>query len=85
MSKYPTRLMDIVSVTSLFREPNLGYVLLISSNRIVRFLASATVQVHGARFRAFDTPEEVRQFIQMLEPDLGELPTYLEPVSEKDF
>lgn len=82
MSKYPNKLSQIIPVTSLFREPNLAWVLLISSNPIVRFLASATVQIHGARFRAFHNPEEVKTFIQTLEPNLGELPDYIEPIPQ---
>lgn len=84
MSKYPIRLAEIIPVTSLFREANLGWVLLISSNPVVRFLASATVQVHGARFRAFNNPDEVKAFIQTLEPDLGELPAYIEPIPQAE-
>lgn len=79
MSNYPTNLRKIISVTSIFGEPNLGWVILIAESRIIRFLASTTIQFYGARFRAFETPEEALVFLQSRDETLPQLPDYVMP------
>lgn len=81
MSKFPLNLREIVRATGLFGEPNLGWVILISDNRVVRFLTEAVMQTYKTRFRAFGLESEAIAFLKQMDESLQAL-SVLPPIDE---
>jgi len=79
IEKYPLDVKQIFNATPVFREPNLGWVLLISDDRVVRFLTHMVLQLHKTRVRYCSTPAEALAFLREIDERLGELPPYVEP------
>lgn len=77
---YPTNLGEIINATPIFKEPNLGWVLLLSSDRLVNFLATVATGVARARLRVFHTPDEATAFLREIDLTLPPLPAFTVPV-----
>ncbi len=78
LTHYPTNVHEITKLTYVFREENLGWVILIASNPIVRFLTSMATQVARSRLRTVGEVEPALAFIQQVSPEL-DLPSYVLP------
>lgn len=70
MTEYPTNLAELIRVISIFRNPRLGWIMLITNNTIVRFLSSAVVQLSQARFRTFTNVEQCLEFLEDVDETL---------------
>jgi hypothetical protein len=55
------------------KSPNLGWTVLISKNKMVRFFSTIIMQAANLRVRMTETPEDALNFIAQLEPQLGDL------------
>jgi hypothetical protein len=55
-------------------EPGLGWSLLITNNRLIKFVGSVVTQLAKARFMAFSTFDEALEFLQGQDSTLGALP-----------
>lgn len=83
MTEYPSNLREIVARSSVFREPNAGWVVVLTNNRMVQFLTSIVAGVSQARFRAFDSWDSALKFLVSIDsamsavlslPDQGNIP-----------
>jgi hypothetical protein len=74
VTTYPTKLSELVKVTDIFKEPRLGWVIGISNNKLVIFLASIVVGVKKARLRLFEDPQEAIRFLETRDLTLSHLP-----------
>ncbi len=55
-------------------EPGLGWSLVITNNRLIKFVGSVVSQLAKARFMAFATFDEALEFLQEQDSTLGALP-----------
>jgi hypothetical protein len=75
LEKFPMKLNLLTddSVGSYRKEPNLGWILLISHNRMISFLSSMTVQLTQTRFRVLQTVDEAIAFLKDRDVSLSEV------------
>jgi hypothetical protein len=69
-------LKQLGEITSLLREPNLGWILFIGGNPIVRFLAAVLTQHDRVKFRVVDNQDAAWQLLLRVDLSLSdEVPT----------
>lgn len=76
MSRGSLNLNQLSSFMESFRNPKLGWMVAISSNRLANFVFSVTNGVFGTRMRIFKTPEEAIAFLQDIDSTLPPIPTF---------
>ena len=76
MERYPFNLKEIIDATPIFREPNLGWVVLLSNNRAVNFIATIVLQFSSAKLRIASNENEALDFLRGAD---GTLPDPLPP------
>jgi len=66
LQKHPMTLKAVAgdSMTGFRKEPNLGWVLLITESKFISFLASITTQLTSNRFRPVSTFDEAVAFLR---------------------
>jgi hypothetical protein len=69
----PFNLRSLQEAVTAFREPGVGWILVIANNAVFRFWASAISQLSKAKFRSVQTPDEAIQILMHLDPSVGEL------------
>jgi hypothetical protein len=73
METYPTNLAQILKSVPFMQEPNLGWVIILSDNRMVKFLSSMATGVSKARFRTFSNLEDALVFLAERDSTLPDL------------
>jgi len=74
VTDYPKRLSEIRKVTAIMQEPNLGWVLVVSDDRFIRFVGDIVSQLSSKNYKAFATPEEAIAFLWHMDTTLPEPP-----------
>ncbi|GAB4335079.1 MAG: hypothetical protein Kow00117_18340 [Phototrophicales bacterium] len=70
----PTNLQQMKRITeSYFRNPRLGYTIVISTDEVYRFLSGLTAQIYHSRWRAFDSVQEGIAFLQAIDKTLAQV------------
>jgi hypothetical protein len=80
VGKVNLNLRQLGEITSLLREPNLGWIVFIGGNAIVRFLAAVLTQHDRVKFRVVDDQDAARQLLQRVDATLADLLPAPEPV-----
>ena len=68
-------LTQLRSATSCLREPNIGWLVVVTDEAMKRFFATVISQVARVRFRSFATFEEACQFLNNADKTLPDLRT----------
>lgn len=63
ITKFPVQMKAVVQSSGVFREPNLGWVLVLTDNLVVKFLTSVISQLSETRYKIFSHPEEALTFL----------------------
>lgn len=74
---FPTNVIEIIRASELFKSPDWGWVIVVSNDQTVRFLATAATQVWGARYQGFTTINTALNFLQRMDPTLPPIPAYI--------
>ena len=69
----PFNLRALQEAVTAFREPGIGWILIIANNAVFRFWASAISQLSKAKFRSVQSPEEAMSLLMHLDSSVGEL------------
>ncbi|HEX2621269.1 MAG TPA: hypothetical protein VHL11_14020 [Phototrophicaceae bacterium] len=72
VEKYPLNIAAIKAVVQK-PEPNAGWILLISTNTVIRFIMTMVVQMSGAHFRMSPDLKQALMLLQRVDGTLGEL------------
>ncbi|MFN8373033.1 MAG: hypothetical protein U0694_09170 [Anaerolineae bacterium] len=83
MIEYPKNLRDIIQLTPIFKEPNLGWVVVLTDDKMVRFLSHAVTSISKVRLRTFTDPQEALDFLARMDETLPPLPAYKEPAAKE--
>jgi hypothetical protein len=78
MTSYPTRINDLAWLVPYLKETNLGWLIVVTQNPIVRFLSNTLSQVASSRMRSFMTPQEAFDFLAYVDSTLPPLPETVE-------
>lgn len=73
IEKIPTSLRAVQELIAYTREPNLGWIIYVSNNRLISFFNSVVSQLSTAKFLTVDTVEEALSTLQKLDSSLPEL------------
>jgi len=79
MQAFPTNLIEIVRATDVFKSPKWGWLVVISNDQTVRFLATAATQMWGARYQGLTNINAALVFLQSVDPTLSTMPEYVVP------
>jgi hypothetical protein len=80
VGKVSLNLRQLGEITSLLREPNLGWIVFIGGNPIVRFLAAVLTQHDRVKFRVVDDQEAAWQLLQRVDSSLTAVLPAGEPI-----
>lgn len=72
---YPVNLAQGLKLAAVVRNSNLGWMIMLSDDRMARFMASAVSQITRFRFRAVATEQEALEFLMDVDPSLPDLPS----------
>ena len=73
VGKVKLNLKQLGEITSLLREPNLGWIVFIGGNPIVRFLAAVLTQHGRVKFRVVDDRDAAWQLLQRVDTTLTDV------------
>ena len=71
IAHYPTNLREIAGTMRTNDRSKLGWTVIITQNRFVRYIASITIQLAGARFRIFGELPEAYRFLTSVDDSLS--------------
>jgi hypothetical protein len=63
MDRYPTSIKEISKFIRNDMKARLGWTIVITRNKLVRFMSGVIIQLTGTRLRFFDTREEALAFL----------------------
>jgi hypothetical protein len=78
MTRFPTQINEFAWIQPYLKEANLGWLIIISHNPLVRFIANTLCQVARARMRSFETFEGAVEFLKFIDSTLTHLPAQAE-------
>ena len=64
VTKFPTNIGEINQYANTRKQANLGWILVVNDNRLIRFVANVVTQLTKTRFRNFDSMEEAIDFLK---------------------
>lgn len=71
LKNYPKNVFEISNATAIFREKNLGWVVLLTHDRVISFLGATVTQIASkVRFRSFQQPEDGFKFLHKVDASL---------------
>lgn len=70
VTQFPANVLQVNKALTHKTHKRLGWTLLITDNRVIRFVGYMITQIAKARFRAFTTEEEARSFLYQVDPEL---------------
>jgi hypothetical protein len=76
MTDYPKNIREIIKLTPIFKEPNLGWVVVLTEDKIVGFLSHAVTSISKVRIRTFTNPQEALEFLARIDETLPPLAAY---------
>jgi hypothetical protein len=74
VTKYPMNLPQVLQMTSVLKNSDFGWFIMITDDRMARFMSSVVSQVTKLKFRSISTIEETVEFLRDMDPSLPELP-----------
>lgn len=81
MTSFPTRINDFAWMVPYLKETNLGWLIIVTQNPIVRFLGNTLSQVANSRMRSFVTLQEAFDFLAYVDSTLPPLPEPVESIA----
>ncbi|MCI0713908.1 MAG: hypothetical protein L0154_27375 [Chloroflexi bacterium] len=72
--KYPMNLPQVLQMTSVLKNSDFGWFIMITDDRMARFMSSVVSQVTKLKFRSIPTTGETVEFLRDMDPSLPELP-----------
>ncbi len=75
LGSQPRNLPEIIKASSVLREPNLGWVMILSNDPFSQFVASVVSQITGARFKIFQDSAAVIEHLKQVDSTLPAIPT----------
>ena len=76
VTHFPKSLKLAKQTTSLTRQPNLGWVMTITEDRMIRFMTTTAYQLAGVQHREYRDPSTVITDLQHIDPSLGHVADY---------
>jgi hypothetical protein len=79
LERFPTSLNQLRQVSAVIRSPKLGWIVLLTSNILLKFVATVLIQVQtqSVNLRVFETPDAAAPFLQRTQPDTAERKAWL--------
>ena len=76
MGDYPISISELRRNLALYNEPNLGWLMTLSNDRMVQYLSRVVSTLQRNRYRHFNGPDELIEFIVRKDESLPEVPPY---------
>lgn len=70
VTKFPNSVMQVQQSLTHLKHPKVGWSILITENRMIRFVGYMITQITKARFRAFVNPTEALEFLKTVDSTL---------------
>ena len=77
IEKFQMNLPSIQQVLTFLREPLMGWLLIVSDDKLIGFVASLVTQLAGVRFRTFHTSDDAWVFLNSVDETLTVIPDTL--------
>lgn len=74
VTNYPMNLPQVLQMTSVLKNSDFGWFIMITDDRMARFMSSVVSQVTKLKFRSIPTTEETIEFLRDMDSSLPELP-----------
>jgi hypothetical protein len=70
LERFPTSLNQLRQASAVVRSPRLGWIILLTSNILLKFVATVLIQVQtqSVNLRVFETPDAATPFLQRTHP-----------------
>jgi hypothetical protein len=70
VKKFPNSVAQIHKALSHLNHPRMGWSILVTDNRFIRFVGYTVTQISKARFRAFNEEAEAMRFLETVDSKL---------------
>lgn len=74
VTKYPMNLPQVLQMTSVLKNSDFGWFIMITDDRMARFMSSVVSQVTKLKFRSIPSTEEAIEFLRDMDSSLPDLP-----------
>jgi hypothetical protein len=71
VTEFPVKIWQVQQALTHLNHERTGWSVIITDNRIIKFVGSVITQVAKARFRAFGSDAEALQFLLLVDSTLG--------------
>lgn len=70
LEKFPTTIKEMIGVADSLKHENIGWFVIIGSNRLQSFVVGVLAQIFGAQIKSVNTLEEALTFLRNVDSDL---------------
>ena len=70
VTKFPANVPQVHSALTHKNHPRVGWTVMLTNNRLIKFVGYMITQIAKARFRSFETEAEARAFLESMDQQI---------------